>query len=651
MKRFLNRVGVDVACSITFTCAVFTSTISFGEILPAARLIDWSYSGVQGGIPNRTKVYTTLDPGATASQIQSAINACPSGQVVFLNAGTYSLSGGLKMNKDGVTLRGATNSAGEPTTILNFASGAGGWGLIDFSKAGYPANNWDSVSSADLSSVFARGATNATLASTPTGLQIGQILVFDQLEDRKLVDVTGSVEGGSLWGRNGRFYMQLVRVTAISGKNVSFEPPIYGDYWSASQRPQAYWFGSGLEQIVSGTGVENIKIFRKSGGGGTYNVAMGPAINCWLKNVWSTQAASGHLRTGWSLFCEVRDCSFTRHDSVASATYSAYITYTSALKLENNMMYNTPCALGLIASSGCVISYNFTTNFPYVQANWLPECMMTHGGHVYFNLFEGNFVPSFWADFTHGNASFNVYARNRVTGWEPGKTGSTRPINLQNNQDNFSVVGNVLGTSGYHDSYESGSDTSIWNVDSDSASTLLRKGNWNSVNNTIPSGESLGTETVPDSYVYKSKPLWFGDRPWPPVKSSSPATAVATNLPAGYRFTFGSIPLSGGSVNQLPLAMANATPTSGEPPLTVNFSSNGSSDPEGVALSYSWAFGDGVSSTSANPSHTYLEAGNYVARLTVSDGVNSVSAPSLSIIVSSLGVFVSPPTLLRVVGP
>ena len=36
-------------------------------------------------------------------------------------------------------------------------------------------------------------------------------------------------------------------------------------------------------------------------------------------------------------------------------------------------------------------------------------------------------------------------------------------------------------------------------------------------------------------------------------------------------------------------------------PLTVNFSSAGSTDPEGGALTYSWAFGDGTTSTAANP--------------------------------------------------
>ena len=71
--------------------------------------------------------------------------------------------------------------------------------------------------------------------------------------------------------------------------------------------------------------------------------------------------------------------------------------------------------------------------------------------------------------------------------------------------------------------------------------------------------------------------------------------------------------------------------TQGPTPLTVNFSSAGSSDPEGQPLTYSWNFGDGTTSTQANPSHTYTVAGPYQARLTVSDGVNStLSTPIAS---------------------
>ena len=87
--------------------------------------------------------------------------------------------------------------------------------------------------------------------------------------------------------------------------------------------------------------------------------------------------------------------------------------------------------------------------------------------------------------------------------------------------------------------------------------------------------------------------------------------------------------------NQAPIVGASANPTSGPAPLTVNFSSAGSSDPEGQTLTYSWTFGDNTTSTAANPVHTYNQAGTYTARLTVSDGVTSTISPPVTVSVGN----------------
>ncbi|NJC16218.1 PKD repeat protein/glucose/arabinose dehydrogenase/type 1 glutamine amidotransferase [Micromonospora profundi] len=71
--------------------------------------------------------------------------------------------------------------------------------------------------------------------------------------------------------------------------------------------------------------------------------------------------------------------------------------------------------------------------------------------------------------------------------------------------------------------------------------------------------------------------------------------------------------------DRAPIAAASATPTSGPAPLTVTFSSAGSRDPDGGTLTYAWAFGDGQTSTEANPTHTYATAGDYTAQLTVTN--------------------------------
>ncbi|MGA5518031.1 lectin [Streptomyces pseudogriseolus] len=84
-----------------------------------------------------------------------------------------------------------------------------------------------------------------------------------------------------------------------------------------------------------------------------------------------------------------------------------------------------------------------------------------------------------------------------------------------------------------------------------------------------------------------------------------------------------------------PLAQAKANTTSGKAPLTVTFSSAGSSDPDGGALTYAWTFGDGATSTAANPSHTYTTNGQYTATLKVTDPTGKSATASVQITVGN----------------
>jgi glucose/arabinose dehydrogenase/regulation of enolase protein 1 (concanavalin A-like superfamily) len=81
---------------------------------------------------------------------------------------------------------------------------------------------------------------------------------------------------------------------------------------------------------------------------------------------------------------------------------------------------------------------------------------------------------------------------------------------------------------------------------------------------------------------------------------------------------------SGG--NRAPRAVVDGDPQAGLSPLTVQFSSEGSSDPDGQPITYSWDFGDGTSSSDANPTKTYSADGVYTAALTVSDGEKTSTA-------------------------
>ena len=85
-------------------------------------------------------------------------------------------------------------------------------------------------------------------------------------------------------------------------------------------------------------------------------------------------------------------------------------------------------------------------------------------------------------------------------------------------------------------------------------------------------------------------------------------------------------------VNMPPVAVING-PYSGEEDSSISFSSAGSNDPEGSSIEYRWEFGDGQTSTSANPSHTYEEAGTYTVTLRVTDnqGATNIATTSCTV--------------------
>ena len=83
--------------------------------------------------------------------------------------------------------------------------------------------------------------------------------------------------------------------------------------------------------------------------------------------------------------------------------------------------------------------------------------------------------------------------------------------------------------------------------------------------------------------------------------------------------------ISANKTSFAPTAVASFTPNSGAP--VVQFSGNGSSDPYGRTLTYSWNYGDGGTDTGQNPApHTYTSTGVFTATLTVSNGSQSAKA-------------------------
>jgi glucose/arabinose dehydrogenase len=86
-----------------------------------------------------------------------------------------------------------------------------------------------------------------------------------------------------------------------------------------------------------------------------------------------------------------------------------------------------------------------------------------------------------------------------------------------------------------------------------------------------------------------------------------------------------------------PTAVISANRDNGLAPLAVQFSSAGSSDPDGNPLTYAWDFDNNgtTDSTAANPSFTYTTNGDKRARLTVNDGTGRSGTALIPIVVGN----------------
>ncbi len=591
MKQFQNRLWI---CGlIGLASAAGLQAQPWSGILSPARAIDWSKAGVPGGIPSRTTICSTLNPGATPAQINSAIAACPANQVVFLSAGTYNLNNGIIFNnKRNVTLRGA--GASQTKLVFTGANTCGGVGgnicFIngDDNWIGGPGNvaNWTGG--------YAKGTTQITLSST-ANLKIGTMVNLDQVEDssddgtifQAANATSGNCQGCNNGGRDGRTQTQIVQVTAISGQTVTITPGLYLPNWRANRSPQAWWSS---DTPISGSGVEDMSLDSRGVTNRGGIVTFYNALGCWVKGVRSLMARDSHVKFWQSAHNTVSNSYFYGNQVAQSQSYGTSTYLAGDNLIENNIFQHVTVPTMNETSQGDVYAYNFSTDNFYSDGSGRDNGTSLHSAYTHaagnaYLMWEGNIFDGLALEDYHGPAHLITVFRNRFFGWETPKTNRTQPIINQGKQRFTNVIGNVLGTASYHTIYSynygenptgncekaiytlgwsghcgnwSASDCTQWlgcpQPDLLVARTLFRWGNYDTVTktsrfvasevpttaagypNTIPA-----TQTLPPSFYRTSRPSWWGT-PWgtPPWPAHGPD------------ITGGDLPNLDGHANKIP---------------------------------------------------------------------------------------------------
>ena len=544
---------------------VFVVVISFpfylraqnaNGIIAPSRMIDWSNAGVQGGIQNRTSVCTTLSPGASASEINSAIASCPSGGVVYLNAGTYNLSSGITFGTtDNVTLRGA----GANQTFLVFSAGSSCNGPVsDVCFSG--SSNWSGGpnNSANWTGGYSTGSTTITLSST-SNLAVGNHLILDQTDDSSdtgQVFVCGtqgvcSLEGPAGSTRSSRSQTQIVQVSAINGNTVTITPGLYMPNWSSSKSPGAWWASSNRKS----DSIEDLSLDHSVSNQQT-GIMFANAENCWVKGIRSLYSNRNHVWLQMSAHISIVDSYFYGTKNAVSQSYGVESYNGSDNLVENNIFQHIVAALMANGpASGTVWAYNYVTDDYYATTGWMMGSAWQHGAGADNELFESNVGEGFTSDAIHGTHNFITSFRNYWAGWYPGMVSQTVAANIYAYGRYYNFVGNVLGQAGYHNNYEdaalSGTNpqTSIYLLgwsgnggttsgsiasDTNVASTLFRWGNYDVVTgkvrwdaSEVPSSISLyanpvpSSQSLPASFYLSAQPGWWttpwGSPPWPAI--------------------------------------------------------------------------------------------------------------------------------------
>lgn len=577
------------AITILLCCLLATTAGAQSFTIPSARSIDWTQVGIPGGIPNVTTVHANLTGTIDATgvtdvhaAVQSAMDGCPSNQVVILPAGTINVGAtGLHL-RNGVVLRGQGTG-----TLIIPAAGVTNIIWIDNSPifVGYDATN--------LISGYTKGSTTLVVAGVPADLQVGEQIQIQQNNDPSLVNPVGIDGSAGDWCLG-----QWVTVIAIVGNTLTIDVPLYYTY-SSTFNPRIRWnlaYQNPTQNNIQYAGLENVTV-SNTDANCSANVEFNFAAFCWVKNITSMNGSISHVWTYNSFRCEVRDSIFTnimapitssRGYGLQTGTPNSGFPCdkTTAMLIENDAWYNCRCSILLgYGASGCVIGYNYFPNTFSESPTILKQDVGYHSAHSYMNLVEGNIGTKINADNFHGSSSHNTIFRNYWRGQDAAQVSvsSLASVECDFNQWDYNIVGNVLGFPGvvslmltYSNPqggtlYEALSPDATWSYgnwykalmfgydgeggndsggragmdpvdltgagDPQAFNTALLEGNHDYVQNattwTNGSGASSSPLTMPASLYLSSKPSFFGGAPFPLIGSDVSPMVNYTPLQGG----------------------------------------------------------------------------------------------------------------------
>jgi len=393
------------------------------------------------------------------------------------------------------------------------------------------------------------------------------------------------------------------------------------------------------DNTTSYTGQAGISLWQTRGADGT-----GGTINIYNNIISYANRTAGTTPANGNAACGIH-----LNDSATPDPSHPFVT----CNIFNNIVHDcqAPASPNNEDSGGIAIDYNTENANVYcnlIYNNYGKGIYIYNANNnsVYYNIIYGNdcgIIVSAAAGYTaYNNVIYNNVCYKNYNG--SVGPGYNTEIYFGLRGDNNLFKNNIIyaDNNGYAYYYET-TDTSGCITDYN----LVYKENgilcYDTVNGAQTFSEWLKNHSSFDNHSLNSEPIMSNPSNLDfTLKSNSPCIDAGAYVGLSQDYAGNTIPSGGGvdigafeyqgSVSPLS-AEINASPTSGYTPLSINFtgSTSGGKSP----YTYSWDFGDGSTSSSQNPSHTFSSAGTYTVILTVNDANSNTATDSLTITASA----------------
>ncbi|MCU0772504.1 MAG: MBG domain-containing protein [Verrucomicrobia bacterium] len=400
---------------------------------------NWTGVGVEGGIPAidlssnpadgtilsiggysyRVCRVAGTDNTAVSTALTAAASYANGGSqraIVYLPAGTYTLTQNFTVNETGIVIAGA----GKTSTVINLTATTGSGSLFQF----HAGVNWGSGISG--AATFLRGSSNAVFTTDPasSGYAVGKwvrILATSETSSNNTMRLRyDKPEIGVVWTdalqHFGRAF--LAKITAVNSgtKTVTFDRTLAHDYY-LDESPQMRTCA-----VIEYCGLQDLTITTASSSVTLEPVSFQRTANSWLKGVKFNKAKNWPVSsaTDSRIRCEIRDCDFLGTFADINSGSNAYLGWG---QLDMDCLMDNCTAQGLRhmaifqIAMRCVVR-NCTFSGTTVRS---PQ---HHGRLPLENLIEGSTFScggeSFYTDPPHSlihgpNGPRNVFYNNQVT--------------------------------------------------------------------------------------------------------------------------------------------------------------------------------------------------------------------------------------------